>query len=163
MLRAAAAEVPDAAMLAAIDAAFGLDAADAIRYDDAPRGVGRRIVIRGGRLDAVRLSGAGAATAAEAWLRDWMLGGESVDRIRRALLAPTAAAPVPAATASRVVCNCLGVSERAIRDALPMLPASPADALAALQAQLGCGTSCGSCVPEVKRMLVDEARETEAA
>ncbi len=38
---------------------------------------------------------------------------------------------------------------------------SRAPTLAALQAKLGCGTSCGSCVPELKRMLA--TREREAA
>ena len=92
-----------------------------------------------------------------------MLGGQPVERIRRALLAPTSTAPVRTLAASRVVCNCLGVSERAIRDALPALPPAPDDALRVLQSRLGCGTSCGSCVPEVKRLLAGAAREAEAA
>ena len=162
-LRAAAASPPDAATLTAIDAALGLDAADVIRYDDAPRRIGRRIAVRGGRLVAVRLSGDIAAVAAECWLRDWLLRGEPVDRIRRALLAPTGAAPVGGARSGRVVCNCLNVTERAIRDALPTLPSAPADALRALQARLECGTSCGSCIPEVKRLLVAPHHDMEAA
>jgi assimilatory nitrate reductase catalytic subunit len=63
--------------------------------------------------------------------------------------------------ASRVVCNCLNVSERAIHDALDALPAASNDALRALQARTACGTSCGSCVPEVRRMIA--ARHAEAA
>ena len=60
------------------------------------------------------------------------------------------------ATPARVVCSCLDVTETAIAAALP-----DARTLAALQAKLGCGTSCGSCVPELKRMLA--TREREAA
>ena len=133
-LRAAAVVAPDAAMLAG-DAALGLDGADVIRYDDAPRGIGRRIAVRDGRLAAVRLCGEGAATAAAAWLRDWMLGGEPVERIRRALLAPTSTAPVRTMAASRVVCIVLGVSERAIRDARPAPPPASDDALRVLQSR----------------------------
>jgi assimilatory nitrate reductase catalytic subunit len=161
-LRAASAAMPDAATLAALDAALELDAADVIRYDDAPRGVGRRIAVHAGRLAAVRLSGDAKAVSAEGWLRDWMLAGEPVDRIRRALLAPTGAAPACTAAASRVVCNCLNVTERAIHDALPSLPHAPGDGLRALQARLGCGTSCGSCVPEVKRLIASPVRQPAA-
>jgi assimilatory nitrate reductase catalytic subunit len=162
-LRAAAAAPPDAATLAALDAALGLDGSDAIRYDDAPRGIGRRIAVRDGRLAAVRLCGDAAATAAEAWLRDWMLRGEPVTQIRRALLAPTGAAPVRTVAASRIVCNCLNVSERTIRGALPALPHSPGDALRALQVRTACGTSCGSCVPEVRRIIAVRLAEAAAA
>jgi assimilatory nitrate reductase catalytic subunit len=162
-LRAAAAAAPDLATLAALDAALGLDAPDVIRYDDAPRGVGRRIAVRAGRLAAARLSGDAGAIAAEAWLRDWMLAGEPVDRIRRALLAPTSAAPHRTPAASRVVCNCLNVSERAICEALAALPAASGDALRALQARTACGTSCGSCVPEVRRMIAARHAEVAAA
>jgi len=30
---------------------------------------------------------------------------------------------------------------------------SPQDRLTSLQQQLGCGTQCGSCVPELKRLI----------
>ncbi len=160
LLRAAAAQAASTDLLAALDAALGLDAPDVIRYDDAPRGIGRRIAVRDGRLAAVRLGGDATAVAAEAWLREWMLRGEPVERIRRALLAPTGAAPVRTAAAGRVVCSCLGVSEAAVRNLLPELPPSPGEALRAVQARLGCGTGCGSCVPEVKR-LVAAAHEAE--
>jgi assimilatory nitrate reductase catalytic subunit len=46
------------------------------------------------------------------------------------------------------VCNCLNVAESDIVTAI----AAGAD-LAALQTTLKCGTECGSCVPELKRLL----------
>jgi assimilatory nitrate reductase catalytic subunit len=46
------------------------------------------------------------------------------------------------------VCNCLNVAEPAIVAEI----AAGAD-LAALQAKLKCGTECGSCVPELKRLI----------
>jgi len=48
---------------------------------------------------------------------------------------------------SRAVCACYGVREAEIRAAV----AAGAD-LARLQKELRCGTSCGSCLPELKRL-----------
>jgi len=156
LMRAAAAVPPAAEALDALDAALGLDHAGVIRYDDGRRGVGRRFEVAAGRLRAVRLSGDAAAIAAEGWLREWLMRGESVEPIRRLLVVPGAAPPAGCATPARVVCSCLDVTETAIAAALP-----DARTLAALQAKLGCGTSCGSCIPELKRMLA--TREREAA
>jgi assimilatory nitrate reductase catalytic subunit len=55
----------------------------------------------------------------------------------------------------RAVCACFGVSEDAIRAA-----AQAGATLARLQAELKCGTNCGSCMPELRRMLRDEAPVT---
>jgi assimilatory nitrate reductase catalytic subunit len=48
------------------------------------------------------------------------------------------------------VCNCFDVSENEIAADL----AEGLD-LAALQARRKCGTSCGSCLPELRRMVTD--------
>ena len=53
-----------------------------------------------------------------------------------------------AAGGSRAVCACYGVEEETIRAA-----AKGGATLAAIQAQLKCGTSCGSCVPELRRIV----------
>jgi assimilatory nitrate reductase catalytic subunit len=53
------------------------------------------------------------------------------------------------------VCACFSVSEEAIRAA-----AQAGASLAGLQAELKCGTNCGSCVPELRRMLRDEVLVT---
>jgi assimilatory nitrate reductase catalytic subunit len=55
----------------------------------------------------------------------------------------------------RLVCACFSVSEEAIRSA-----AQAGATLACLQADFKCGTNCGSCVPELRRMLRDEAPVT---
>jgi assimilatory nitrate reductase catalytic subunit len=156
LMRGAATAPPAAETLDAIDAALGLGHAGVIRYDDGRRGVGRRIEVAAGQLRAVRLSGDAAAIAAEGWLREWLVRGEAVEPIRRLLIVPAASPPAGCASPARAVCSCLGVTDAAIAAALPDAPT-----LAALQAKLGCGTSCGSCVPELRRMLA--LREREAA
>jgi len=53
-----------------------------------------------------------------------------------------------AAVRGRTLCNCFDVAESEI-DAF----AAASKSLAELQAKLRCGTSCGSCLPELKRKL----------
>lgn len=83
---------------------------------------------------------------------------------RRWLFAPIAQPPNVAPATGRIVCNCFGVSENQVKEQL----AAGAD-LAAVQAKLKCGTSCGSCLPELRRMAAGVgnsgaviAREREA-
>ena len=68
-------------------------------------------------------------------------------------MAAQASAPAGLAARGKVVCNCLGVSESAIATALDDISGDEAQRLAQLQARLRCGTQCGSCLPELKRMV----------
>ncbi|MBB1163079.1 nitrate reductase [Aquariibacter albus] len=93
---------------------------------------------------------------AAVWLQRWWAERLPLGAHTRSLLAPNPAAPAEgAATPARgkQVCTCLDVAEPAIRTALAALPGTPAERLAALQGQLRCGTSCGSCLPEVRRLV----------
>jgi assimilatory nitrate reductase catalytic subunit len=149
-LRAACALPVDAVWLAELDRVFGLADADAARYDDPKRAIGRRVRVVAGRLAAVRLSG---DVAAEAWLRDWLVAGEDVARIRSQLLVPTATAPSGYRSRGRIVCNCHDVAELDIMAKMAEC-AGPGEAmLAQLKDALRCGTNCGSCVPELRQMI----------
>jgi assimilatory nitrate reductase catalytic subunit len=66
------------------------------------------------------------------------------------LLAPLSAPPGAASgkKAGKTLCNCLNVSEEAVCAGI----ARGLD-LDGLKQELKCGTSCGSCVPEIKRLL----------
>ncbi len=57
LIKAAAEAAPDAALLAAIDALLGVDTGPVMAYDDARRGVGKRVRFADGRIVAVRLAG----------------------------------------------------------------------------------------------------------
>ena len=103
-----------------------------------------------GRLDAVRL--AGEVQAAQ-WLKDWLVRGKSVAALGRLLLAPSAVAPAGFAPRGRIVCSCWNIAESEIADFAAALPGDASDGLAAAQAHLKCGTQCGSCLPELKRLL----------
>jgi len=133
-------------LLAALDAALGLDDPLAVmHYQDKPRGISKRVRVDGGKVTAARLTG---ETAIFDWLRDVIVEGADATPLRAWILAPVTRPPAGGAGRGRVVCNCLNVAEPDIVVAI----AAGAD-LAALQATLKCGTECGSCVPELKRLL----------
>lgn len=123
-----------------------LELEECTAYSDPRRAIAKRAKTdaTNDRLLGVLLAG---ETAAADWLRELMASGQPVGDLRRWLFAATAKPPLLMAPAGRAVCNCFGVTETQIND----LYRQGAD-LEALQAQLKCGTSCGSCLPELKRM-----------
>lgn len=60
--------------------------------------------------------------------------------------------------AGPIVCACFGVGRNTIDDAI----SDGACSVAALGASLKAGTNCGSCIPELKRMLAQSAEKAEA-
>jgi assimilatory nitrate reductase catalytic subunit len=137
-----------AAWLAELDALLGFDGDEALSYADPARGISKRAVIEDGRLVGLRLTG---ETAAASWLSEAVVERRDAAGLRPWLLAPSATPPAGAALRARVVCNCLNVSETDI--AATIADGAGVCDFDALQAKLKCGTSCGSCVPEIRRML----------
>jgi assimilatory nitrate reductase catalytic subunit len=162
LVRAGHHGAPDAAWLERLDALLQLNGEGVTRYDDARRGNARRLLVKNDLLSAARLSGGLDAIASGEWLREWMLTGESVVSIRKLLLMPTAAPPAGFVSAGRVLCNCFGVSEQSVRDALAGCAGDAKSRLATVQAKLKCGTNCGSCLPEL-RGLVAAASQTSTS
>ena len=156
MLRAAAAEPPPPEQVAQIEALFGLGAArvDALRYDDRRRHRSRAMgLVRDGadaRLQAFVLAG---DIRAEAWVKALLLQRLPAQAYGRLLLMPDAQAPLALVPRGRQVCTCFNTSEPMILGALAGAGGSEADRLATLQGQLQCGTHCGSCLPELKRLV----------
>ncbi len=144
VLRAWLEEPMSAEDLADLDADLGLQANLALRLDDPGRGIQKRAMIEANTLTVVRLAG---EVAAADWLQELMSTGASTAEARKWLLAPLSRPPVAGKSRGRIVCNCYDVSENEILAEF----AAGAD-LPALQAKKQCGTSCGSCVPELKRM-----------
>jgi assimilatory nitrate reductase catalytic subunit len=176
LLRAANAGAPVAAVVATILSALGLDTADVLRYEDRRRGTARRIRVVDGALAGVALTG---DVAAEAWLRAYLESGKSVAALGRLLLAPGSKPPEGFRPRGRIVCNCVDVDETSIVAAIAAAPpglrtTDAGDTLCTyLKRTLGCGSVCGSCAPEVKRLIVgslargeqpvDELDESRAA
>jgi assimilatory nitrate reductase catalytic subunit len=118
---------------------------DTLEYRDARRGLDKRAIWRDNVIDGFVLAGDTANGAALlAKLRDakpW-----SGPRF-----AAFAALRIEPGVRDRVVCGCMHVKESRINEAIANGATVPE-----LKATLGCGTVCGSCVPELKR-LVDTA------
>jgi assimilatory nitrate reductase catalytic subunit len=154
LFRAAAHEAPPDSLLERMESLLGLTGADTLRYADRRKGQRRSVrVLRDAgemRLQAVLLAG---DTSAEAWLKALLVQELPAQAYGRLLLAPGAKAPVALQAAGKQVCSCFGVEEGAIASQLVNCNGSPEERLAALQGALKCGTNCGSCVPELKRLV----------
>ena len=86
-----------------------------------------------------------------------MLAASPASVLRAALFAPLSQRPGAHTPRGKIVCTCLDVAEGPIRAAL-----EKGESLEKVQATLKCGTSCGSCVPELKR-IVQSCRKTTPA
>jgi assimilatory nitrate reductase catalytic subunit len=146
----ASAMAPAADSVADLDRLFGLSREDGIAiYSDVARRVEKRARFDGGALAALRLTGdmAGAAR-----LRQAMLERIDVTALGIRLLAPLAGLAGLPQGRGRTVCSCLNVGERDISAAI-----ADGATLPQLQAALKCGTECGSCVPELRRLVANAA------
>ncbi len=157
VFRAADAEPIEDASIAFVERELGLvdphdGSAWLLRYDDPRRAHARRVLVRDGAIAGVALRG---DWSAETWLRDYLESAAPVAALGRLLLRPGAVAPSGFKPRGRVVCNCWNVPESMIVETLERLDGTPVERLRALQAGLKCGTQCGSCVPELKRMVGD--------
>ena len=156
LIRAASAVAPQPELLAQIDRLLRLNQGPVLAYDDPRRAVGKRVRIEDGRIVSIRLAG---ETAASEWLRSLWLDGQADADLRRWLLAPVSAPPGNAAvnTRGKTLCNCLNVSEGAVCAGIER-----GLDLDGLKQTLKCGTSCGSCVPEIKRLLAQQSTAVNA-
>jgi assimilatory nitrate reductase catalytic subunit len=155
VFRAASAGPVAEADILALDTLFGLDGEDgAILYVDAKRHINKKAIAQAGRLLGVRLAG---ETQALAWLRQAMAEDELDASLIRFALAPSAKPPMTM-VGRNIVCKCADVSDVQIRQELE----SGAD-LPQLQQRLKCGTFCGSCVPDIKRMVAEPPQKMAAA
>lgn len=152
VLRIANATPLSAALMAEIDTLLDMqDETCIMRYDDPKRGIAKRVLVEDGRVTGVRLTG---EVAARDWLKEMMAEGAEIAPLRSWVLAPLSTPPSGSSSRGRIVCNCMNVSETQILTAV----GQGAD-LATLQATLKCGTECGSCVPELKRMIMSGKQE----
>lgn len=154
LFRAAAYEAPPEELVDRIEALLGLSGPQALRYADRKKGQRRAVrLVRDGaeaHLEAFLLAG---DTSAEAWIKTLLQEQLPAQDYGRLLLAPGAKPPVAVQARGRQVCTCFNVSETAIQDHLASCPGDELARLGSLQDKLKCGTNCGSCVPELKRLV----------
>ena len=146
ILRAAHDIAPEAALIAEIDALLGMaDDMPLLNYKDAKRGISKRILVENHQVTGVRLMG---ETLATDWLKAVMTSGQFSEELRRWALAPLPAPPTGQRGRGKIICNCLDVAENDIIETIQQ----GAD-LITLQNKFKCGTECGSCLPELKKLV----------
>ncbi len=153
LLRAASAQAFDAARIRAIEDAFGVADAPLVTLDEPCDGGRRHLLLSAGRLRFVLL--AGADTESEPWLRELLAQRADAAALGSRLLLPGATPPLPIEPRGRNVCNCVGVSESAIRRALESASGGRAERIEAARGATGCGSQCGACLAEVGRLADD--------
>ena len=152
LLRAASHTAPPLALLTAIEALLRLDGPDVIRYGDPRRGQHRAVQMARAtqQLEGFLLAG---DTQAAPWVGALLESAQSAQKYGRAILAAQCQPPRAVAPRGAVVCTCLQVTEPDIEGFLRTAPGNSHERLVALQARLQCGTQCGSCKPQLQKML----------
>jgi len=153
LLRAAARSAPDAAWLARVETHFGVRGDEALHYADPSRSVRRAVRLHGERLEAAMLCGPADSVAAQRWLRDLLESGASAKPYGQWLLLPSSQPPRNIPTPGHQVCNCFDVWQIKIEAELSKIDGDADARLAVLQKRLRCGTNCGSCLPELRRLV----------
>ncbi len=160
LFRAAAAAPAATERVQAVSAILGLDGHQILRYVDPRAGQQRTLQLADdGSLRAFLLAG---DASAQAWVLGLLQQRGPAAAFGRALLAASPRPPAALAPRSKQVCACFDVSEARIAAAAPGCHGSPAERLQALQAQLRCGTQCGSCVPALQALLRDHPAASAA-
>ncbi|PLC50257.1 nitrate reductase [Pollutimonas subterranea] len=138
-MRFASPEKPDTATLTELVRDLQLDDAG-LTFDDPALGITRRIQYCGARVDAFLLAGdTRGHEALLQWADTHVLPADPGQLLQ---------GRARAAARARTVCSCENVSDTAIDAGI-----TAGHLLEGLQATLKCGTSCGSCLPEIKRMI----------
>ena len=146
ILRAAHETSPNNELIAEIDALLSMtDDMPLLNYNDVKRGISKRILVENSQVTGVRLMG---ETLATDWLKEVMTSGQFSEELRRWALAPLPAPPTGQRGRGKIICNCLDVAENDIVETIQ----HGAD-LITLQNKLKCGTECGSCLPELRKLV----------
>jgi assimilatory nitrate reductase catalytic subunit len=136
---------------------FG-DDAELAELNDERRGTYRAAAFAAGELEGCLFIG--PAEAAPRWdaVKPLFEAGTLNDAARRVLLSGRSADGL--ASVGPIVCACFGVGLTTIRDALQSGAAADVEGIGAA---LHAGTNCGSCLPELKRIVADTLAEMDSA
>ena len=156
LFRAARHDAPSDAVLNQVETLLQLQGSDILRYADKKRGQRRAIRLDEGAgntqtlLTGFLLAG---DTRAQSWITTLLKESLPAEPYGRALLQPGATPPLPVVSRGQQVCACFNVTDTAIAAYLKTCSGDAAVSLASLQASLKCGTNCGSCLPQLQRLV----------
>ena len=128
---------------------------DRLTLADATCGDYRAAVLREGRLEAVLIVGASPKLPSPEWLKSQFELPSIAPADRRALLAGRS---VGGLDEGPIVCVCFQVGAARIAAAA----AAGHDTVDAVGKALGAGTNCGSCIPELRRLIAAKATSEPA-
>jgi assimilatory nitrate reductase catalytic subunit len=154
LFRAASSEAPEMSVINAIESLLQLDAHAGLRYADPKRShlrsikLDRRTALP--QLEAFVMAG---DTSAETWLKALLQTQQSTHRYGRRLLMTGQTPPIAMKPLGQTICTCVGVKDMAIEAWLKAHQGTESVQLEGLKTNLKCGTECGSCVPQLKRMI----------
>jgi assimilatory nitrate reductase catalytic subunit len=132
-----------------------LGAGDVVEYQDEGNGVFRAASFVDDRLESCLFIGPREAAIDWSAVKEMFAASALNDHQRRMLLSGKSADGQ--ANSGPIVCACFGVGRTTICDVIT----KGANSAAAIGAQLKAGTNCGSCIPELKR-LIAQARAAGA-
>ncbi|MFT3904700.1 MAG: molybdopterin-dependent oxidoreductase [Steroidobacteraceae bacterium] len=125
------------------------DADDWIEYSDRHGGLFRGVWIRDGRIEACMFVAPRPELPSRAWLSDLFLKSR-LDPLDRAGLL-NAKPTDPSADAGATICSCFGVGRNRILQAIADGCVDPKQ----IGAKLKAGTNCGSCIPELRKLIAE--------
>jgi assimilatory nitrate reductase catalytic subunit len=154
LFRAADSEPAPLACLEQVESLLGLVGSRVLRYTDPRRGQRRSVRLEGeGEAMHIEALLLGGDISAETWIKPLLQAQQSAQPYGRLLLLPGARPPAALASPGRQVCTCFDVGLTDIERVLPQCTGDEAARLAQLQGALRCGTNCGSCLPELRRLV----------
>ena len=124
-----------------------------LSLEDPATGALRRALLRQGRLEQVLFLTVSGRLPPRDWLAGLFAEPEVRGRDRLTLLAGRSAAPQ--VDVGPMVCACLKVGARSIQSAITAGAAS----VEAVGAITGAGSNCGSCRPEIARLIAGQSKE----
>ncbi len=165
LFRASANYAPAPALLAQIETLMGLNSKDTLRYADLKKGQHRAARLQrdgDGRvtLQAFMLAG---DTSAQVWIKALLQDKLDAQTYGRLLLSPGGKAPLAIEAKGAQICTCFNVTETAINAQLASCTGSEPERLGQLQSALQCGTNCGSCIPQLKKLVRTSVPQLVAA
>ena len=143
VFRAAAAQSVPRSVIDTLDAQLGLGET-ALEFLDDTAGISRAIKIDAGKVVAFRLAG---DISGQDWLGEWLEGRVDIGSLGYRALAGGSKPPFGNSSRGRVICACHNVAVNEITGVF-----ASGGTVNDAQQKLKCGTGCGSCLPEIKRI-----------
>jgi assimilatory nitrate reductase catalytic subunit len=131
--------------------------ADWLMHEDRDTGAYRAVHVRDGRIESCLFLAAQPHLPSRQWLSS-LFARERLDAADRAALL-SGEPPGGGGDPGPVVCSCFGVGRNTICAAIR---ANDLDLPAQITAELRAGGNCGSCIPELRRLIAETRATSEA-